>query len=200
MVDPRLRRIVIVGDDRLASQGLSHVLGRELDPGSISTLAPHDEAIDDGDVCIWDLGANPVEEIVLPAEIPVIALVPDGAHARRALALGARGALLRDVAAARLARAIDAVSDGLVVLDDGLAEDVVRVPSSALAPMEPLTPRELEVLEQLGLGLSNKDIAERLGITTHTAKFHVNSLMSKLGATSRTEVVAMGARAGLITF
>lgn len=63
----------------------------------------------------------------------------------------------------------------------------------------PLTPRELAVLGLLALGLSNPEIATDLGITTHTAKFHVQSIMDKLGAQSRTEAVVLATRAGLIT-
>ena len=168
MVEAEPRRIVIVGDDRLAIEGLSHVLGSEIDPRQIVTAAPSDTAIDEADVCIWDLGTNPPGELELPSETPVVALVLDGALARQAFAAGARGALLRDASARRIARAIDAVLDGLVVLDDELAEEAMRPPppmSSGLATMEPLTPRELEVLEQLSLGLSNKDIASRLGVS-----------------------------------
>lgn len=63
----------------------------------------------------------------------------------------------------------------------------------------PLTPREHDVLGLLALGLSNPEIATDLGITTHTAKFHVQSIMDKLGAQSRTEAVVLATRAGLIT-
>jgi len=64
---------------------------------------------------------------------------------------------------------------------------------------EPLTSREHEVLDLLGQGLSNKQIARRLAISEHTVKFHVSSLYAKLGATSRTDAVSRGARRGLIT-
>ena len=193
MVEAEPRRIIIVGDDRLAIAGLSHILGSEIDPNQIVTASPSDAAINEADVCIWDLDTHPPGELKLPSEPPVIALVLDGALARQAFAAGARGALLRDASARRIARAIDAVLNGLVVLDHELVEEAMRPPSSGLTTMEPLTPRELEVLEQLALGLSNRDIASQLGMSPHTAKFHVNSLISKLGATSRTEVVAMAA-------
>ena len=62
----------------------------------------------------------------------------------------------------------------------------------------PLTPRELEVLALLAEGASNKVIARRLGITAHTAKFHVGSLLDKLDAVSRTEALAQAARLGVI--
>ena len=200
MVEAEPRRIIVVGDDRLAIAGLSHLLGSEIDPRQIATASPSDTTIDEADICIWDLDTHPPGDLELPSEPPVIALVLDGALARQAFAAGARGVLLRDASAGRIARAIDAVLHGLVVLDHELAQEAMRPPSSGLTTMEPLTPRELEVLEQLALGLSNKDIASQLGMSPHTAKFHVNALISKLGATSRTEVVAMAARAGLVTF
>jgi len=61
-----------------------------------------------------------------------------------------------------------------------------------------LTPRELEVLRLMAMGLGNKTIARELGISTHTAKFHVASLFAKLGARSRTEAVSLGLRQGLV--
>jgi DNA-binding NarL/FixJ family response regulator len=64
--------------------------------------------------------------------------------------------------------------------------------------VEPLTPRELDVLEMLAEGLSNKMIAHRLSISDHTAKFHVNSILAKLDAGTRTEAVTRGIRLGLI--
>ena len=66
-------------------------------------------------------------------------------------------------------------------------------------PGEALTPREREVLELLGHGLSNRQIADALAISEHTAKFHVASVSAKLGASSRTEAVRLGVRRGLIT-
>jgi DNA-binding CsgD family transcriptional regulator len=64
--------------------------------------------------------------------------------------------------------------------------------------VEALTPREVEVLRLMGDGLVNKEIAERLGISEHTAKFHVASILGKLQASSRTDAVAQGMRRGLI--
>jgi len=73
------------------------------------------------------------------------------------------------------------------------------LPSVEVELYEALTPRELEVLEALGEGLSNKSIAARLGITEHTVKFHVSAIFSKLGAENRTDAVRRGVRRGLIT-
>jgi len=77
--------------------------------------------------------------------------------------------------------------------DAALAED----PDGPL--VEELTPRELEVLELVSLGLSNKAIGQRLGISEHTVKFHVSSICGKLGVSGRTAAVRAGIRRGLVT-
>jgi DNA-binding NarL/FixJ family response regulator len=111
-------------------------------------------------------------------------------------------ALLKDAGADEILAALRAVTRGLVVLDPAIARSVEpRRPmpirdSDDLG--EPLTEREGEVLELLALGLPNKTIARRLGISEHTAKFHVGSILAKLGAASRTEAVALAARRGLL--
>src|SRR5512133_2218853 len=105
------------------------------------------------------------------------------------------------------------VVGGEVASPDDIPDDesndavvVVRTPSEReeaeaedfAAPVEPLTPREREVLELLGVGLPNKAIASRLGISDHTVKFHLSSIFSTLGVTTRTEAVRRAVRAGLI--
>jgi two-component system, NarL family, nitrate/nitrite response regulator NarL len=122
---------------------------------------------------------------------------PSGAAAGRPWA-----ALLKDAGADELAAAVRAVSRGLVVLDPAVA---ARLTESGAAfaregdPLdEPLTEREAEVLHLVALGLPNKTIAQRLGISEHTAKFHVGSILAKLGAASRTEAVALAARRGVL--
>jgi DNA-binding NarL/FixJ family response regulator len=87
----------------------------------------------------------------------------------------------------------------LVVIDPALCGAVM--PSgepSPEAPTEALTPRELDVLQLMAEGLANKAIAQKLGISDHTVKFHVNAIMSKLNAQSRTEAVVRATRLGLI--
>jgi DNA-binding CsgD family transcriptional regulator len=81
--------------------------------------------------------------------------------------------------------------DVLVVHANGAGDE--------LASPEPLTAREAEVLELLAEGLSNRRVAERLGISEHTVKFHVASIYGKLGASSRAELIRRAARRGLIT-
>ncbi len=199
-------RVLIVGEDPLARGGLTVLLASEpgltvlgqAAPGAqtqtaVSTLQP--EAV------LWDLGASPKS---VPAELSavpaaVVALVTDGELAAEALAAGARGVLSRDAGAARIAAALRAAAHGLVTLDERFSGAVLRpqapVPDSLV---EPLTPREIEVLQLLSEGLSNKAIGDRLGISEHTAKFHVNAILGKLGAQGRTDAVVRAARLGLI--
>jgi DNA-binding CsgD family transcriptional regulator len=103
------------------------------------------------------------------------------------------------VLAAQLAALLRSVP-GLRLANDGEQADVTMVAS--LSPSgesdTALTPRELEVLALVAEGASNKTIARRLGISVHTAKFHVGSLLDKLDATGRTDAVAAAARLGLI--
>src|SRR5882762_5195557 len=116
---------------------------------------------------------------------------------------GLRGwaCLGRDVDADQLDLAIRSAEAGLVLLDLPLAATSlnVPVPLATRAPLtEPLTARELQVLQLVAEGLPNKGIARRLGISENTAKFHVASLCGKLGASSRTEAVTIAVRRGLI--
>jgi DNA-binding NarL/FixJ family response regulator len=130
---------------------------------------------------------------------PVVALITDEIQALEARTAGARGLLLRDTSAERLVAALTAAARDLIVLDPPLAVPMLgaRDPSSP-TPVEDLTPRELEVLGLLAEGLPNKAIARRLGISEHTVKFHVNAVLGKLGAQSRTEAVVRATRLGLI--
>ena len=111
-----------------------------------------------------------------------------------------RGVLPRDASAGEILAAVFAVAGGLVALHPEALDALRRrgPVRAASDPPQPLTARELEVLGMLAEGLGNKAIASRLAISSHTAKFHVAAIMSKLGAGSRTEAVALGMRRGLI--
>lgn len=116
---------------------------------------------------------------------------------------GLRGwaCLARDADADQLDLAVRSAEAGLVLLDLPLAATTLALPALAAGTtesMEPLTARELQVLQLVAQGLPNKGIARRLGISENTAKFHVASLCGKLGASSRTEAVTLAARRGLI--
>lgn len=101
----------------------------------------------------------------------------------------------------RLALLLGGVA-GLSLAAPGQAANVVIVTRTAPGGQEPpdveLTPRELDVLALMAEGASNKAIARSLGISVHTAKFHVGSILDKLDATGRTDAVAHAARRGVI--
>ena len=145
-----------------------------------------------------------LEDCGLVRQPPVLLLLEQTTQNKvnRAIQLGIRGVLPADVAAVQLISAVVAVAKGLVVLQPGdlaLAAASTRTRNGEAAELfEPLTPREKEVLEMLASGLGNKQIAAHLKISEHTAKFHVASILGKLGASSRTEAVSLGLRRGLI--
>ncbi len=103
---------------------------------------------------------------------------------------------------AQLVAALEAAAAGLVVIHPAGVDSVAPPVAAASQPLaelaEPLTPRENEVLQMLAGGLANKEIAARLAISEHTVKFHVASILGKLGAGSRTEAVALGIRRGIV--
>jgi DNA-binding NarL/FixJ family response regulator len=198
--------VLLVGEDPLALGGLSRLLSDEGSDWQTKQAAPEggdDENEDEeADAALVDLAAPSTRETIasLSRHYPVLALAGERTNVREVLAAGARGIVSRSATGARLARALDAILEGLVVVDEDLAEEALRPPPLSLGAEEELTPREKEVLELLALGLSNREIAGKLGISFHTVKFHVNSILGKLGASSRAEVVAIAARAGLLTF
>lgn len=104
---------------------------------------------------------------------------------------GASARLSADVGASRLRAAVAAVLEGLSVREQPWA-------LHDAASREPLTPREIEVFELLGKGLSNRDIGGVLGISAHTAKYHVAQILAKVGAATRAEAVREGLRHGWI--
>ncbi len=134
----------------------------------------------------------------------LLVLVADALAARDALDGGARGVLLADdVDADRVSAAMAAIEEGLVVIDPELLDGLLgEAPADgdgdAPLLMPALTPREDEVLELMAGGLSNREIGEQLGVSRHTAKFHVKSILDKLGAETRTEAVVLAARGGLL--
>ena len=132
---------------------------------------------------------------------PVILLTsaPLEAWTARARRAGVCAVLRRDATAGELSAAIAATKAGLFVLHP----DAVSHAPAAAAALPPgevttVTPRELEILEMMAEGMSNLTIAARLKISRHTVKFHVASVLTKLGARSRTEAVTAGVRQGLI--
>lgn len=117
----------------------------------------------------------------------------------RTLAPSGWGIVAPDAPAEELSAAVASVARGLVILSRTLAERLLGGTVALEELDEPLTAREREVLKLLGQGLSNKMIGRELSISEHTVKFHVSSVYAKLGASSRTEALSLGARHGLIS-
>jgi len=157
---------------------------------------------EDPDVILadWENGDELSTEIsdgAPEAALVVIADDPGLSGVADALRSGVRAVLSRHSSASQIVAAIEAAAAGFVVLQPGDLDGLLINPQPA-SLAEPLTPREVEVLAMLAEGQSNKSIAHRLGISEHTVKFHVTSIMGKLSAGSRTEAVTQGIRQGLI--
>ena len=159
-------------------------------------------------------GAPPALPALAPPRGPALVVLSDddgpasAGWAAGALRAGARAVLPRGATAAEVVAAVEAAGAGLVALHPDVADALLGaapLPAAregagggVAAPASPLTPREVEVLGMLAEGLGNKQIAARLGISEHTVKFHVTSILNRLGAASRAEAVAVGIRRGLI--
>jgi DNA-binding NarL/FixJ family response regulator len=207
-------RVVIVASDGLTRAGLAAILAAESGLITVGQVDPR-EGLDTlaqvfhPDVILWDIGyaaeadldtlAAYVDRDSTEPAIPVLALLADGDAVAAAWNAGVRALVPRRSPASTLIAALHAAAAGLVVIDLDAAGRVVA-PAAPLgtALAENLTTREREVLQLLAQGLPNKTIARELGISEHTVKFHVNAILAKLGAQSRTEAVVLASRAGLI--
>jgi two-component system, NarL family, nitrate/nitrite response regulator NarL len=209
-LDPAMRElagpihVAVVTDDPLIRTGLTSLLAQV---GEVEVVP-----LDGAEVALWDSGQDGTRALSRLPElgalgIPAVAVVGDATHLHPALAAGARGVVLRDQVGPGIAAALAAVRNGLTVIDTSLAGALVPPTSVAKADVRKptrtgigeLTERERQVVQLLAEGLSNKLIADRLGISDHTAKFHVNGVLAKLGASTRTEAVVEAVRRGLVT-
>jgi len=139
------------------------------------------------------------------SEGPAIVLLADDlsrSEVGTALHNGARAIVGSSSSAKEIGAAIEAAAAGLLVLGEEQMEALLppslgRAEEAGISA-EPLTPREVEVLALLAEGAGNKQIADRLEVSEHTVKFHVSSILGKLGAASRTEAVTEGIRRGYV--
>jgi two-component system, NarL family, response regulator YdfI len=208
-------RVFIVAASPLARSGLQNLLadrGVEVVGGAPDVESLAGLLTDAGaDALVIDTSGENFESLLdflassaLPSEMPVVVLTgnsPPG-WPNRALRNGVRAVLPVDVLRDQLAATLQAVTTGLLVLHPAEISAVLpaatRFSQSVSELAETLTRREREVLQMLAAGLANKEIASRLNISDHTAKFHVASILAKLGATTRTEAVTAGIRRGLV--
>lgn len=202
-------RILLIAADPLVRAGLATLFIDQPAVEVVGQLSPLDDvpagvAAYRPELLVWDMGWQEERIIERLAELidtlpPSLLLVPDEATARASWSIGARAILGREANGETIVAAASALLQGLIVIDPAFASSLpINIAQSEPPPPEPLTPRELEVLRGLAEGLSNKELARRLGISEHTVKFHLNALMGKLGAQSRTEAVVRATRAGLI--
>jgi len=182
------RGIEVVGS--AAPAGLSAALDRHQPDVVLAAVeAHHDEPPEDLIALASRDGA--------PA---IVVLAPDlqPAWTGEALRAGIRAVLPGDIGAREILAAVEAVAAGLVVLHPQDLLALVADRPTPAAPSQRLSAREVQVLAMLAEGHGNKTIAWKLGISEHTAKFHVASILSKLNAGTRTEAVTLGIRQGLI--
>ncbi len=150
------------------------------------------------------LAAGSLEDLPPPAvRAPAIVLLSSESQPSftlEAFKLGVRAVLARDASPDAILAAVEAAAGGLAVIEPGELEPLLAASAPAPASAAPaaLTPRELDVLRLVAEGDANKEIAWKLGISEHTAKFHVASILGKLNAGSRTEAVTIGIRRGLV--
>jgi two-component system, NarL family, response regulator YdfI len=135
----------------------------------------------------------------LPIPVVLLSDPADSALISSALRSGIRGAISWDATPQEIESAVHAVNAGLVVTTPGSIAELLQDPQVLAEELaEPLSGRELQVLDLLAEGLSNKQLAHRLNISEHTVKTHVASIFAKLGASSRTEAVSQAIRKGLV--
>ena len=214
---PQDLKILIISNEPLIRAGLSSLLEAEpfirvVGQAGVGTDQETMMSVFQPDLIIWDLGwdPSPGDGSNLQTELghisdlategaAIIVLISSPELARDAWVAGVRAILLRDADRRSLLSAISATVNEMVVLEDSIAAHLLpELGLSDREPAEELTPRELEVLQQLAEGLPNKIIALNLGVSEHTVKFHTNSIFKKLGVRSRTEAVVRGTQLGLI--
>ena len=204
-------RILIVEDQRIVREGLRAVLEDEDEIVIVGEAANGQEALDlfaqlQPDVVLMDLqmpvmdgpeATRRIRELSPDARILVLTTYATDEFIFKALRAGAQGYLLKDASTNELLGAIHSVYAGQTLLAPAVAARLVIGVSAG--GQESLTPRELEVLTLIGQGRSNGEIAAMLAIAPRTAKVHVQNILSKLGATNRTEAVSLAVKQKLIS-
>ncbi len=205
-------RILVADDHGVVRQGLRMYLALDPELEVVGEAANGAEALRlahelEPDVVLMDLlmpgmdGIAATEAIrrELP-QVEVIALtsVLEDSAIYAAMRAGAIGYLLKDTQADELCQAIKAAAAGQVQMSPPVAARLLREVPSPQNP-EPLTERETEVLRQLALGKSNKEIAAELVIAEKTARTHVSNILAKLAVASRTQAVLHAVRSGLVS-
>ena len=203
-------RIAVAAASAVRRAGLESIIGSHAEfqlAGSFATVASLAPFARSTELDVIVVDSNSIHDLLLEptseAAIVLLTEVSDARSISRLLRSGVRAILSRESEPDDVLSAIFAVYDGLVLLSMPTAESLAAVFGDQPLQVEDelseeITSRETDVLRMLAEGLVNKDIAARLGISEHTVKFHVSSILDKLGASTRTEAVTQGIRRGLI--
>jgi len=203
-------RIAVATASAVRRAGLESIVRGHADfhlAGSFGGLASLVSFARSTELDVMVIDSDSIRDLLLqPAPDAAIVLLTEVSDARSISLLlrsGVRAILSRESAPDDVLSAIYAAYDGLVLLSAPAAESLAAIygdqPLDDKAEFsEEITSRETEVLRMLAQGLANKDIAAGLGISEHTVKFHISSILEKLGASTRTEAVTLGIRRGLI--
>jgi DNA-binding NarL/FixJ family response regulator len=199
-----LIRVIVAARSSVVRAGLESVVrgssSLEL-AGALDWSLLHSSSFE-ADVLLLDAGDTPLDGFrSMLEQKPAVVLLDssDSSLVSAALRSGVRGVISRDATPEEIESAIQAVNAGLVVFAAESLPDLLPGPRPAREALaEPLSDRELEVLNLIAEGQSNKLIAHTLGISEHTIKTHVASIFVKLGAGSRTEAVSQAIRRGLV--
>ena len=203
-------RIAVVATSAVRRAGLENIVRSHAEfqlAGSFGAVASLVSFARNTELDVIVIDSDSIHDVLLePTSDAAIVLLTDVSHARsisRLLRSGVRAILSRESDPDDVLSAIYAAYDGLVLLSTPTAESLAAVYGDQPLEVEDelseeITSRETDVLKMLAEGLVNKDIATRLGISEHTVKFHISSILDKLGASTRTEAVTLGIRRGLI--
>lgn len=203
-------RVIIADDQSIVRAGLATILNGQPDIEVIGQAADGREAVTLArelrpDVCLLDIRMPNLDGIEAtrqlagldvddPMAVVVITTFDTDEHVHGALKAGARGFLLKGAAPDQLIQAIHAAVQGDALIDPGVTARLLTTFSASsltpapIQPLEGLTDREEEVLRTVARGRTNAEIADELHISMSTVKFHLTSLMTKLGARNRVEL------------
>jgi two-component system, NarL family, response regulator LiaR len=206
-------RVLLVDDHSFVREGLRAFLELQEGIEVAGESSDGEEAIEAAerlrpDVVLMDLvmpkldgvaAMRALRERLPSARVIVLTSFLDDDKLLPALRAGAAGYLLKNAAPQELARAVRAAHAGEALLDPVVSARLIETLASAPEePLDRLTPREREVLELIGRGFPNKQIARELEISERTVKSHVGRVLDKLAVTDRTQAAVLAVRAGLV--